>query len=243
MNSDFVFIDKTVFFPEQGILAIGDLHIGYEHSIRASGIQIPETQLKDTIQNLKEIISEIKNKEYKLKKIIFLGDVKHYFGYEWKERFDFNQILDFLRDHVKDKDIVLIKGNHDKFDFSGKKMKNYYFNKGLMFLHGHLSYSQIFEERVKTIIMGHLHPSITLSDKQNIKREKYKCFIVGKYEKKEVIILPSFLGVIEGTSINDLEYQRENFSIIPYKNIKKFNVFVVNKEKEVLEFGKVEKLI
>ena len=236
------FIDKAIFFQEQGILAIGDLHIGYEHSLRDSGIMIPETQLKDTIENLNKIISEIKKRKYKLKKIIFLGDIKHYFGYEWKERFYFNKVLDLLREHVKDRDIILIKGNHDKFDFSGKKMKNYYFNKGLMFLHGHINFPQIFEQRVKTIVMGHLHPSIILSDKQNIKKEKYKCFLVGNYKRKEVIVLPSFIGIIEGSAVNEQRYSHNDFSMIPHKNILKFNVFVIGKGKEILDFGMVGKL-
>jgi len=242
MNYEFTFIDKTVFFPEQGILAIGDLHIGYEHSLRDSGILIPETQVKDTIDNLEKVILEIKKRKHKLKKIVFLGDIKHYFGYEWREKFYFNKVLDFLREHVKDNDIILIKGNHDKFDFSGKKMKNYYFNNGLMFLHGHMSYDQIFETRVKMIIMSHLHPSISLSDKQKVKREKYKCFLVGNYKRKKVIILPSFLGIIEGTSVNENRYSREDFSIIPYKNVLKFNVFVIGRDKDILDFGKVGKL-
>ena len=242
MKHEFIFIDKTIFFPEQGILAIGDLHIGYEHSLRDSGILIPETQVKDTIDNLEKVILEIKKRKYKLKKVIFLGDIKHYFGYEWREKFYFNKVLDFLRGYVKDKDIILIKGNHDKFDFSGKKMKNYYFNNGLMFLHGHMSYDQIFETKVKMMVMSHLHPSISLSDKQNIKREKFKCFLVGNYKRKKVIILPSFLGIIEGTSINENRYSHEDFSIIPYKNILKFNVFVIGKDKETLDFGVVGKL-
>jgi|TARA_Y100000310_G_scaffold127024_1_gene126044 putative SbcD/Mre11-related phosphoesterase len=240
--TNYEFIDKTIFFPEQGILSIGDLHIGYEHSLRDSGIQVPETQLKNTIKSLNKIISEIKKRKYKLKKVVFLGDIKHYFGYEWRERFYFNKVLDFLRNHVKDKDIILIKGNHDKFDFSGKKMKNYYFNKGLMFFHGHKEFPQVYEQRVKTIIMGHLHPSILLSDKQNIKREKYKCFLIGNYKRKEVIILPSFIGIIEGSAVNSQEYNRKDFSIIPHKNILKFNVFVVGKDKKVLNFGKVKRL-
>ena len=242
MKYEFTFIDKAIFFSEQGILAIGDLHIGHEHSLRDSGFLIPETQLKDTIESLKKIVFEVKKRKYKLKKIVFLGDIKHYFGYEWRERFYFNKVLDFLREHVKDKDIILIKGNHDKFDFSGKKMKNYYFSKGLMFFHGHMDFPQIFERRVNIVVMGHLHPSVILSDKQNIKREKYKCFLVGNYKRKEVIILPSFIGIIEGTSVNGSGYRYEDFSVIPNKNILKFNVFVIGKDGDILEFGEVGKL-
>jgi len=240
---NFKLIDKSVFFPEYGILAIGDLHIGHEHAIRKSGVLIPETQVKDVINDLKKIITKIKDEKHKLKKIVFLGDIKHFFGYEWKERFYFNKVLDFLHQHINDKDIVLIKGNHDKFDFSGKKMKNYYINKELCFLHGHLSFPKILEDKVKMLIMGHLHPSIMLSDKQNIKREKYKCFLKGKFKGKDVLILPSFFGAIEGTQINNPNYYpEEGFSMIPVKEIQKFEVYVLNEAGEILEFGKVKKL-
>lgn len=238
----FEFIDKTVFFPKEGILAIGDLHIGYEHALVKSGFQIPETQIKDTIENLEKIIKKIKEKKYKLKKIVFLGDIKHFFGYEWKERFYFNKILDFLKKHVKEKDIILIKGNHDKFDFVGKKMKDYYFNKGIMFLHGHATFPQIFEQRVKAIVMGHLHPSIMLRDKQNIKRETYKCFLVGKFKRKKVFILPSFLGLTEGSAVNGKSYEHGGFSIIPNKTISKFKVYVIGENNKIFEFGKVNRL-
>ena len=242
MKSEFEFIDKAVFFPKEGILAIGDLHIGYEHALIKSGFQIPETQIKDTIKDLGKIINKIKEKKYKLKKIIFLGDIKHFFGYEWRERFYFNKILDFLKEHLKEKDIILIKGNHDKFDFVGKKMKNCYFNKGIMFLHGHITFPQVFEQRVKIIVMGHLHPSVMLRDKQNIKREKYKCFLVGKFKRKKVFILPSFLGIIEGSAVNEKRYGGEDFSIIPSKTISKFNVYVIGENNKIFEFGKVKAL-
>ncbi|MBS3070949.1 metallophosphoesterase [Candidatus Pacearchaeota archaeon] len=243
MEQKFVFIDKTVFFPEYGILVIGDLHVGYEHSLRDSGVMIPESQTDDTIKNLQEIINEIKRQNWNIKKIVFLGDIKHYFGYEWKERVYFNKILDFLRKYVKDSGIVLIKGNHDKFDFSGKKMKNYFIKDGIAFFHGHMSYNQVSDEKIKIWVIGHLHPSIMLSDKQNIKREKYKCFLVGEFNSREVIIVPSFLGIIEGTSVNEEGYENEKeFSIIPHDAIKSFNAYVVDEKGKVLDFGKVRKL-
>ena len=238
-----VFISKSVFFPENGILAIGDLHVGYEQSLIQSGILLPEQQVGEIIKDLQNIINEIKKRNYELKKIIFLGDIKHYFNYEWKEKFNFDKILDFLRDFVKDSDIILIKGNHDKFDFSGKEMKNYYFKDGIMFFHGHMSFPQILEERVETWVLGHLHPSVSLSDKSNIKREKYKCFLTGKFQNKEIIIVPSFFGIIEGTPINEKEYEREGFSVIPNSELRNFEVHAINDDGEIFDFGMVRKLM
>ena len=239
-----IFIGKCVFFPESGVLAIGDLHVGFEQSLIESGILVPERQVKEIIEDLQKIIDEIKRKNLELKKIVFLGDIKHYFNYEWKERFNFNKILDFLRNFVKDSDIILIKGNHDKFDFSGKKMKNYYFNSGIMFFHGHIAFPQIFEERAKMWVFGHLHPSIILSDKANIKREKYKCFLTGKFRGKEIIIAPSFFGAIEGSAVNEKRYEyEEGFSVIPNSELRNFEAHAISDNNEILNFGKVKKLM
>lgn len=237
------FVGKSVFFPERGILAIGDLHIGYEHMMIKSGMTLPETQVDEIIDDFKKIFQELKNKKYKLKKIIFLGDIKHYFRYEWKEKFNFSKVLDFLRQNSKDSDIILIKGNHDKFDFSGKKMKNYYISGDLAFFHGHKSFPQVFQDKVKTIVLGHLHPSVFLSDKANVKREKYKCFLVGKFQGKEAIIAPSFFGIIEGSAVNDEYYKNdEGFSVISPKLLDGFEAHVIGDDGKIYNFGKVRKL-
>ena len=43
---EFIFIGKSVFFSDQEILAIGDLHLGYEQMLKKSGIGLPETQIE-----------------------------------------------------------------------------------------------------------------------------------------------------------------------------------------------------
>lgn len=240
-KQEFIFINKTIFFPEKGILAVGDLHLGFEYKIQQSGVLAPERQVEEVKEELKLIFNEIKNRDMKLKKIVFIGDIKHSFSYEWKEKNYFNDILKFLRDYVKDKDIILIKGNHDTIDYSfSDRLKDYFSEGEIAFTHGHKLFPEILNDKIKTIIMGHLHPSIILSDKQNIKKEKYKCFLIGKFKNKKIIILPSFLSTIEGTAVNNLEYEYEDyFSIIPKKTLMNFNVFIVG-ENEVYEFGKIK---
>jgi putative SbcD/Mre11-related phosphoesterase len=206
--ADYLFLNKTLFFPEKGILAIGDLHLGFEYQLQQSGVLVPEQQVKEVIEELKEIFHEIKSKKFKLKKIVFIGDIKHSFSYEWKEKNYFNEVISFLRNHVEDKDIILIKGNHDTIDYSfSDKLQDYYIEDELAFCHGHQLFEEVFNEKIKTIVMGHLHPSVILSDSQEIKREKYKCFLTGKFKQKEVIIIPSFLATIEGATINSMDYE------------------------------------
>ncbi len=240
----YIFLGKTLFFPEQGILAIGDLHLGFEYQLQQSGVLVPEMQIEEIKKEMSKIFDEIKERELKLKKIVFIGDIKHSFSYEWKEKNYFNDLLKFLRGYVKDKDIILIKGNHDTIDYSfSDKLQDYYIEKDLAFAHGHKSFPEIFDKKIKTIVMGHLHPSILLSDRQNIKREKYKCFLTGKFRNKQVIILPSFLATIEGTTINNVQDEYEDsFSIIPKNNLMNFEAHVVG-EKETYNFGKIRSIL
>lgn len=242
MKEDYLFIGKTLFFPKQGILAIGDLHLGFELSLNQPNI-LPEMQ-KEIEGQLGKIFETINKKRLKLKKIIFIGDIKHSFSYKWKEKNYFNEILKFLKKYMKEKNIILIKGNHDTIDYSfSDKLQDYFIEDGLAFTHGHKSFPELFEKNIKTIIMGHLHPSVIISDKQNIKREKYKCFLTGKFKNKNIIILPSFLTTLEGTTINSLEYEYEDsFSIIPKKTIMNFETHVIG-DKEIYNFGKIKKLI
>lgn len=243
-NNDYIFLNKTLFFPEKGILAIGDLHLGYEYQLQQSGVLIPDYQIKEIIEELKTIFEKIKKKNFKLKKIVFIGDIKHSFSYEWKEKNYFKEIIEFLKNYVKEKDIILIKGNHDTIDYSfSDKLQDYYIEDDLAFCHGHKLFFEVFDKKIKTIVFGHIHPSIILSDKQNIKREKYKCFLVGEFNKKRIIILPSFLSTIEGTTVNQLDEEYEDyFSIIPRKDLMNFEVFAVG-ENEIYSFGKVRKLV
>jgi len=243
-TEDYIFLSKTLFFPEKGILAVGDLHLGFEYQLQQSGVLIPEQQVKEVIEELKTIFNEIKAKKFSLKKIVFIGDIKHSFSYEWKEKNYFNEVINFLKNYVKDKDIILIKGNHDTIDYSfSDKLQDYYIENDLAFCHGHELFEEVFSEKIKTIVVGHLHPSVILSDTQDIKREKYKCFLIGKFKGKEIIILPSFLSTIEGTTINSVDYEYEDyFSIIPKKNLMNFEVHIIG-NREVYSFGKIKKFI
>lgn len=236
------FIHKTVFFPQKGILAIGDLHIGYENALVESGFLIPKNQTEETIKEIENVIDKIKLKNQKLEKIIFLGDVKYSFGYKWKEKKEFLKILDFLKTYVKEENIILVKGNHDTMEI-GIEMKKIHIEEEIVFLHGHEPLPEIFDKNVKVVVSGHLHPSIVLEEEEGAKKEIFKCFLEGHYGDKKRIVLPSFPNFVEGTPINFYrEDYWEGFSIIPEKEIIKFKVHIIG-EKEVYEFGSVEEFL
>lgn len=232
------FIGKCLFFPKQGILVVGDLHIGYELEIVESGILIPERQVEEVIENLDSIIKKIQEKKQKINKVIFLGDVKHMFSYDYKEKKNFNKVLDLLQNYVKEKDIIIIKGNHDTSEL-GLKLHAYYIDDGIAFLHGHISFPEVFDRKIKVVVSGHLHPSVMLEEHPGVKNETYKCFLEGKSKGKTFIVVPSFLPFYEGTPVN--EYKDlfvPSFSIIPGKDILKFRVYVIGDD-GIYDFGRV----
>lgn len=233
------FYDRTVFFPEQGILAVGDLHLGYEAMLKEQGMIFPLTQIQEDIQDLEKIFKKIKQK-HNLKKIIFLGDIKHYFGFDWGEKENFSELFNFLKKYFEEKNIIWIKGNHDKFGFHGIELKNYHIQEGIAFAHGEKNYSKLFDKEINTLVLSHIHPSITLEDKQGIKKEKYKCFLTGKYNSKNIIIVPSFLRLTTGTDVREYA-DIPDFFIIPKNKMKSFNIHVIGEDK-VYDFGKIKDL-
>jgi putative SbcD/Mre11-related phosphoesterase len=179
-----------------------------------------------------------------------LGDVKHVFSgitdIEWRETLS---LLDYIKVKSRGAKIIIIKGNHDNILEPIVKKRNinlrdYYFvsieGKKYCFLHGDKMFEQCLD--ADWLLFGHWHPSITLSD--NYKRERFKCFLKGKWERKNVIIFPSFSDIKYGSDLNNLRDENDKFSFIKYKDIIKFEVIIYNNdEKREYNFGKLGKLI
>ncbi|MBI2629103.1 hypothetical protein HYW74_03400 [Candidatus Pacearchaeota archaeon] len=148
-----------------------------------------------------------------------------------------------IEKYIKRENIIVIKGNHEKMEnLADKHFVDFYIQDDLAFIHGDEEIKQVFNKgkQIKTIVMGHLHPAITITDSQKIKSEKYKCFLVGTYKDKQIIILPSFLPIVEGTSIN--EYLSDSSCMIPKDILMSFRVYTIGENKNY-DFGKLKKLI
>ena len=240
MMAEYEFIGKATYFPKQKVLAIGDMHLGHEFTFRDTGSFIPATQLIETKKDLLVIFKQLEKEKKFIEKVVFLGDIKHFFSYEKGEKNIILEILLLVGEHVKREDIILIKGNHEKMaDIADKKLQEVFIKDDIAFIHGDEELKEIFNEKIKTIVMGHLHPAIIISDPQKVKREKYKCYLTGKYKSKNIIILPSFLPTYEGIATN--EYLTDNHCFIPVKNLMKFKVHAIG-EKEILDFGELKNL-
>ena len=236
----FKFINKWLYFEDLSILVLADLHIGYEEYLNSSGVLIPRVQFKEIMGDLEGVFKEIGGGNKKINEIVILGDLKHEFGtissQEWRE---VKEVLDFLK--KQSKKVVLVKGNHDTILGPIAKRKelkivDFYIKEGVCFIHGNKLFVECLDKKVKMIVLGHRHPAIVLKD--DYKREKYKCFLVGLWKKKKIIIMPSFFPLIEGSDVVDGSC---NMLFIKDKNLKNFDVFVVGDK--VYTFGKLKGLV
>ena len=237
---------------DKKILVFGDLHIGFEEHIADQGI-FPRVQLKKIIEKLSGIFELLKKDKIEIEKVIILGDLKHEFGgisdAEWRDTLDF---LDFVSKNIKkdegDENIILIKGNHDNIlgpiaKKRSVKLVDFYKYKQICFLHGNKLHGNCFSDS-KFLIMGHLHPAITLRDEY--KKEKYKCFLKGKWKGKETYVLPSFSPISFGYDLDSIEdsIHKGEFLIVKDKLLENFNVIIYNsRENKEYDFGKLKKIV
>ena len=223
-------IDLSLWIKDKQILIISDIHLGLEESLHLKGIMVPKQQSKLIIDSLKKILNKVSPKT-----IIINGDLKHNFGknlrQEWDDAF---KLINFLKKNCRE--LIFVKGNHDNFLATIANQKkinvvNELIIDNLLITHGD-KLKEINKE-IKTIIIGHEHPAISLREKSKV--EKYKCFLKGKYKRRELIVMPSFNPLSYGSDI----FNENKFS--PYlDNISNFEVFVVGDK--AYAFGKLKNL-
>lgn len=228
------FRDLLMYNSSENILSIGDVHIGLEEAMNKQGWLVPRHAYKEMKARIKKQLDALKTKK---QTIVLLGDLKHEFGriseQEWRDTLDF---IDFLSEFGK---IILIQGNHDSVlgPIAGKKnieLLPAYKAGEYLYMHGDRLPTKTELSGVKTIIIGHEHPAITLHD--GAKRETYKCFLDGTWKMKRLIVQPSIHTLTEGTDV-----LKEKLMSPMLKDISKFKVYIVG-ESAVLDFGNIKKL-
>jgi putative SbcD/Mre11-related phosphoesterase len=222
--------DLALYLSKEDILIVADLHIGFEESLNKQGILVPRFQFKDLVERLQKVL----NRKYKL--IIVNGDIKHEFGeisdQEWRETL---KVMDLLSRHADR--IILLRGNHDTIigpiaNKRGVEIRDCVHVKDILVLHGNKLLG--IPKGVKTIIIGHEHPAILLREPG--RQERFKCFLKGTWKGKNLIVMPSYNPVVEGSDV----LSEKMLSPFLQQNIGSFEVFIV--EDKVYSFGKISRI-
>lgn len=150
---------------KERLLVIGDLHIGWEVTLARQGIHVP-SQTPKMLQRLEGLI-----KRNQPTRLIILGDVKH--SVTGTELEEWRDVPEFFERLLKLVPIVqVIVGNHDgnlepltpsKVELLPSSGITIWEKYGL--LHGH-AWPTPKILTCDTLILGHLHPAITLRDER-----------------------------------------------------------------------------
>ncbi len=189
-------------------VAVADLHIGIEVQLRHAGFNIP-SQTPKMLDAMQALASQGD-------RLLILGDLKHRIpSLSYKENKEIGPFLDKLGESFKR--IVMVAGNHDgglsailpsgveAVPGRGTRIDD------VGAFHGHVWPSETVME-AKSVVMGHTHPSVMLTDSLGTKSNE-KCWVrVGFVESKaleryrtcpkEVIIVPAFNPLLTGTPVN-----------------------------------------
>jgi putative SbcD/Mre11-related phosphoesterase len=224
-------IDLALYLKKEKILVFADFHIGYEEALTKQGILMPRFQFKDMSDRLDNIFSQVQPET-----IIINGDVKHEFGQiseqEWRETL---KLIDYLS--KKCSKLILVRGNHDTILGPIAKKRNIdtaveFKTNSMLIVHGHKV--PRLDKKIKTIIIAHEHPCVSL--KEGPKIEKYKCFLKGKFKKRTLVVLPSFNLVTEGTDV----LQEKLLSPFLEQDISSFEAWLVSDK--TYYFGKLKNI-
>lgn len=164
----------ALFWEEEDMLLISDVHLGKVSHFRKYGSAVPQNAVHGNFQKLNEVIEF-----FKPPKIVFLGDLFH--SSLNKEWLLFEAWMETLSSEV-----ILVEGNHDiisplKYEALGIKLLPEMLIKDFLLTHHPEERPGFFN------FSGHIHPGVRINGhaRQTL---KLPCFFRSSYQ----LILPAF---------------------------------------------------
>jgi uncharacterized protein len=104
-------------------------------------------------------------------------------------------------------------------------------------MHGDKIPDDLMTKDESTIIIGHEHPCIGIRNGERF--EKIKCYLKGSYKEKNLIVMPSFNFVTEGS---DILHEKSLSPYLKKRSIGEFEVYGIENF-EVLYFGRIKDIL
>lgn len=191
----------SLYWVEEKILFIADVHFGKITHFRKHGSAVPEIAKFENFRRLNAVISF-----FQPKTLYILGDLFHsHLNNEWP------LFAEWYRDQKCT--MILIRGNHDvisplNYLIMGMRVIDKLVYRGFLFTHYPTDVDTYFN------IAGHIHPGVMLKGKGR-QRLTVPCFHISKKQ----LVLPAF-GTFTGKYIirplkNDIIYAIADNEVIP----------------------------
>jgi DNA ligase-associated metallophosphoesterase len=191
--------ERCIFWEEESILILTDLHVGKSSHFRKAGIPIPQQVFQDDLNRLLQEITY-----FNPKKILITGDLFH--SVENMEHMAFAVWMKSF----SAQEVILIRGNHEILTNADyEKLGLVVFEKEFTVGPFTFAHELPFEKKLgQYYFTGHLHPGVQISGrgKQVI---TMPCF----YFAKDYCVLPAF-SKFTGLFIVDSKRGEKVFAII-----------------------------
>ncbi len=233
LSDELVLCESALFLPLERTLVVSDLQLGEEEQLRALGHNIPYEQAERMRAQLERLISQTR-----ATRLVIDGDLKHEFGrISSQERHDLLALLRALQLRVE---IVAVRGNHDTLtrpltDELGIPLVDTWQAGGVCCAHGHALPPADALEGARTIVIGHMHPAVALSD--GVRSERCKCFLVGRALRRRLIVLPSLTTITHGA---DVLSSSPNTPLLTRAELERCEIYAI--ADEIRPFGTVRGL-
>jgi DNA ligase-associated metallophosphoesterase len=203
-QNDFILSsNRTVFWEQEKILILSDLHLGKTGHFRKAGIGVPAAVMKEDMQRYVSTIQFFNPAQ-----VVIVGDLFH--SIENKE----HELFLKWRTDLQHIPMLLVKGNHDIVP------ETWYKNAGIetaekiwrknnfLFVH-HIE--DVEKEEIQAadyFFSGHIHPAISIKGlgKQSL---RFPCF----YFTRQYAVLPAF-GKFTGTYLVDPKKNESAFAVV-----------------------------
>jgi DNA ligase-associated metallophosphoesterase len=195
--------DRCIFWEEEKVLIVSDLHFGKTGHFRKEGIAVPQTVYKKDLQRLFDQVQF-----FKPRKLIVVGDLFHS-----RENKELELFLKWRHD-FPELEINLVRGNHDILH------KSWYSQADIHVTEEELQITQFrfrhdkeiaLQGKLPYLFSGHIHPGIYISGKGK-QSLRLPCF----YFARDFCVLPAF-SAFTGTYLMDRDKGENIFAIVENK--------------------------
>ena len=219
--------DFGLWFEDCATFVIADLHLGYEAEARSEGAGFPSTQFPIIRKRISSIL-----KNYKPKRLVIAGDMKHSLGRNRRQEWDeVSALVTMLEGRCEP---IVLRGNHDNFLVSILRRSGLNLEESLaigraLIVHGDRKFRR---PQNSWLVLGHEHPSIKLFDRLGASATA-QCFLWSS--DCRTIVLPAFSPISFGRNV----VRDDALPLSPMLDgFGSFELAAINGD-ELLRFGKV----
>jgi len=223
--------ERALWIPGERVLAVGDLHLGYESSHRANGAPLPAMQQRHVLDTLLGLCDR-----FSPETVVLNGDVKHAFRHLLPQSRDVAAVCEALQARAA---LIVVEGNHDgqiapMLPEGVTLVKEHLTAGGTWFTHGHLAVAA--PAGAVRRVVSHEHPSLGIRDEVGV-TFRYPAYLADA--ATGTVVLPAMSPWASGVDV--LGLRRFNGATLARADIGAFRAAAIT-EAGILAFGTVRKL-